>query len=249
MAGDRLLLTAAYDGTDYCGWQVQENGETVQAVLARAAASLFGECTVLGASRTDAGVHALGQRALVTLADGMCKIPLEKLPEVFNTRLPNDIAITHAERVGEGFHPIFDAKRKTYTYDIYNAPCANPLTARYSYHVRVRLDAEEMNRAAAHFIGTYDFEAFRAIGGTTKTSVRTMYDASVTREGERIRFTVTGSGFLYNMVRIMTGTLLYVGMGKLAPDDIPGILASRNRTRAGVTAPPQGLTLACVTYE
>ena len=246
---DKIVLTVAYDGTDYCGWQVQDNGETVQAVLTRTLESLFGELTVLGASRTDAGVHALGQRALVTLPKDICKVPLDKLPAVVNAKLPFDVVVTDAMRVAEDFHPIFDAKRKTYTYDIHNALYANPQTRRYTYHVRAALDVDAMSHAAACFVGTHDFEAFRAMGGTTKTSVRTMYGASVVREGEHIRFTITGSGFLYNMVRIMAGTLIFVGMGKLTPDKIPDVLASRNRTCAGVTAPPQGLTLVRIEYE
>ena len=250
MMEERILLTLGYDGTAYCGWQVQENGETVQGALIRALSVLFGTgIDVLGASRTDAGVHALGQRALVTLPANMCKVPLDKLPAVVNAKLPNDVVVTRAERAGEGFHPIFDAKRKTYTYDIHNAPYAHPFMRRYAHHVRAVLNVDAMNRAAACFVGTHDFEAFRATGGTTKTSVRTMYSASVTRDGEWVRYTVTGSGFLYNMVRIMAGTLIFVGMGKLAADDMPGILALRDRTRAGVTAPPQGLTLVRVEYE
>ena len=247
---EQILLTVAYDGTDYCGWQAQSEVLAVQEVVQQRLMQLFGaDLTTLGASRTDGGVHALGQRMCVRLPIGVCQVPLDKLPEVINARLPKDVTVVHAQRVPDWFHPIFHAKRKTYTYTIQDCKHANPLMWRYSYHSRVRLDAEAMNRAAALFVGEHDFEAFRAMGGTTKTSVRTMYAADVRRDGDLVWFTVTGSGFLYNMVRIMTGTLMSVGEGKMAAEEIPALLASRDRTRAGRTVPPQGLTLVRVEYD
>ena len=247
---EQILLTVAYDGTSYCGWQAQSEVLAVQEVLAQRLVQLFGdELTTLGASRTDGGVHALGQRMCVRLPMGVCKVPLDKLPEVMNARLPKDVTVVYAEQVPKEFHPIFHAKRKTYTYTIQDSKYANPLLWNFSCHSRVRLDAAAMNRAAALFVGEHDFEAFRAMGGTTKTSVRTMHEANVRREGDLVLFTVTGSGFLYNMVRIMTGTLMSVGEGKLAAEDISAILASRDRARAGRTVPPQGLTLVKVEYD
>jgi len=245
-----ILLTVAYDGTNYCGWQVQKDFATVQSTLEQALSRLFGTAvTVLGASRTDAGVHALGQRALLSLPEGACKIPLARLPQVINAVLPADITIVHAGVVPEGFHPIFDARRKTYVYAVWNGAYPNPTLRNLRYHVRFPLDAARMHEAARQFIGTHDFEAFRAVGGTTKTSVRTMFDAGVARDGDNVFFTVTGSGFLYNMVRIMAGTLIEAGKGNLAPEDICGIIQSCDRTCAGKTVPPQGLTLVRVTYE
>ena len=247
---EQILLTVAYDGTNYCGWQMQSECLAVQEVLLRRLEQLFGEnISTLGASRTDGGVHALGQRMCVRLPIGACKVPLDKLPEVMNARLPKDVVVVRAEAVPDSFHPIFHTKRKTYTYTIQDGKYANPLMWNFSYHVRHRLNVEEMNRAAEMFVGEHDFEAFRAMGGTTKTSVRTMYEANVRREGELVLFTVTGSGFLYNMVRIMAGTLISVGEGTIRADDIPAILKSRDRTRAGRTVPPQGLTLVKVDYE
>jgi len=250
MEKEHILLTVAYDGTNYCGWQIQNGVETVQGVLEQALTRLFKvPVAMLGASRTDAGVHAMGQRTVVHLPAGTCNVPLNKLPEVVNIKLPKDVRVMCAEAVDEAFHPIFDAKRKTYTYTIHNAAYANPMFRNMRYHEKIPLDVAQMHCAAQHFIGTHDFESFRAIGGTTKTSVRTMYEAGVHREGEAVLYTVTGSGFLYNMVRIMAGTLLLVGTGKLAAEDVPGIIASRNRARAGKTMPPQGLMLMRVRYE
>ena len=260
MDKERILFTVAYDGTNYCGWQVQENGATVQGVLMDTCSRFFnvppyvpGESNttahVLGASRTDAGVHALGQRAVLTLPEGTCKVPPDRLPEVLNAKLPPDIVLTHAEYVPRDFHPIFDAKRKTYAYSIHNAVYINPLLRNQRYHVKHPLNVAAMHDAAKRFIGEHDFEAFRAMGGTTKTSVRRMFGASVTQDGETVTFTITGNGFLYNMVRIMAGTLVAVGEGKMTGNDIATIIAARNRVAAGKTLPPQGLTLLKVYYE
>ena len=263
-----VLLTVAYDGTNYAGWQRQENAIAIQQRLEEAISGLFGEIDetgrmikVTGASRTDAGVHALGQRASF-IAQNM-PIPLDKIPRVLNSRLPADIAVQAAQVVPDDFNPRFCAKAKTYCYRIYNAPCPNPLEGRYSAFVpsnlSSELDVEKMARAAKYFVGTHDFAAFCASGSSAKTTTRTIFACSVERERRLqegpfleeslIKMTVTGDGFLYNMVRIMAGTLLYVGMGKSECENIPAIIASKDRTLAGKTMPPEGLVLVEVMYE
>lgn len=240
-----ILLTIAYDGTNYCGWQRQDNAVAVQQRLEEALAYCFDQVVnVAGASRTDAGVHALGQRAAFS-ADKL-SIPIDKLPLVINSHLPKDIVVQSAKKVKEEFNPRFDAKAKTYCYQIYNAPYSNPLLCRYSAFVPGALNTDKMAEAAAQFIGTYDFAAFCASGSGAKTTVRTIFDCSVSQEGSLIRMSVTGDGFLYNMVRIMAGTILYAGMGKI--EDISGIIASGDRKLAGKTMPPEGLTLMEVMY-
>jgi tRNA pseudouridine38-40 synthase len=179
---------------------------------------------------------------------GEINIPLEKLPLALNTRLPDDIKVFHAERAGEDFHVIFDAKRKTYMYKIYNAPIMNPLLVNYACHEPTELDVNAMRKAAEHFIGTHDFAAFRATGSSAKTTVRTVFSLDVTRNQSLIEIIVTGGGFLYNMVRIIAGTLMYAGLGKILPDDIPLIIMSGDRAKAGKTAPACGLVLVGVEY-
>ena len=244
----KILLTVAYDGTNYCGWQRQSNGLSVQQVIEeRGLPPVLGEpAPVLGASRTDAGVHALGQRACFS-AENLA-VPLEKLPMVINNGLPEDIAVVKAEAAPDGFHPIFDAKRKTYEYAVLNAAWPNPKQRLYSEHVRRELDFAAMAEAAGHFIGEHDFSAFRATDGSARTTVRTIYEARLFRDGGLITFRVTGNGFLYNMVRIMAGTLIEVGLGRICAGEVPGIILSRDRTKAGRTAPARGLTLIRVEY-
>ena len=248
-----ILLTVAYDGTDYCGWQIQKNGLAVQEVLERAAAAVFAPgFTLLGASRTDAGVHALGQRAHMTGAS--TTIPLDKLPFVLNNALPADVRVVEAISVSDDFHPIADAVSKIYTYSIYNSRFRNPLLRRHAAFVPLPLDVDLMAQAAAHFIGRHDFAAFCASGSTVKSTVRRLFDVKVDRAvcsglGQTIEITLRGDGFLYNMVRIIAGTLVDVGCSKLHPDDIPRIIASCDRTRAGKTMPPEGLTLVEIFYE
>lgn len=244
-----ILLTLAYDGTNYCGWQSQQNGDTVQERLEKALSDVYGrEITVLGASRTDAGVHAAGQRACFSIEDGAQKIPLDKLPEVINTRLPEDIVVTYAERVSGDFHPIAGAKRKTYEYKILNQRYPDPKLNRFVCHIYLPLDFEGMRQAARHFQGTHDFSGFAASGGHAKTTVRTIYEIELIKRGNEILLYITGSGFLYNMVRIIAGTLIEVGSGKIRPEEIPDIIESRDRKRAGRTAPPCGLTLIEAVY-
>jgi len=240
----QILLTIAYDGTDYAGWQRQANAVAVQEVLELALAQLYGlEIKTAAAGRTDAGVHALGQRVVFT-AENL--IPLEKLPMVLAKFLPKDISALKAELVPDDFNPRFHAKKKTYVYKIHNA--FNPFVNRYSAFVPHSLDLAVMQQAACHFIGEHDFAAFCATGGSAKTTVREIYNCSVNKGPDLVEITVTGNGFLYNMVRIIAGTLLYVGSGKIKPSAIPEIINSRDRKQAGKTAPAHGLTLLEVVY-
>ena len=245
----RILLTIAYDGTNYSGWQKQKDEAviTVEGELTKALRLLFRnpalEC--IGASRTDAGVHALGQRAVI---DVETSIPAEKIPLAIRSFLPADIVVTKAEEVAEAFHPRFDCVKKTYEYRFWNAPAKNPKERLYSAYVQKPLDVERMNEGAKAFLGTHDFAAFCAAGAQVSTTVRTIFDCHVEKQGESVRILVTGDGFLYNMVRIMVGTLLDIQAGSLEAGSIPAILNSGSRAQAGKTAPACGLYLDSVFY-
>lgn len=243
----QILLTMSYDGTVYAGWQRQENALAVQEVVENALAGLLSrELTVRAASRTDAGVHALGQRASFFAPD--LRVPPEKLPAVLNALLPEDISVTAAEIVPEDFNPQFHARRKTYVYNFYNAPHPNPLFSRYSAFVPQELDFGAMQAAAEFFVGRHDFAAFCAVGSSAKTTVREVFSCAVEKQNGLIAMKITGGGFLYNMVRIIAGTVLYVGLKKIPQKKIPEIIASRERKNAGKTMPPQGLVLLDVKY-
>lgn len=242
----RILLTISYDGTNYSGWQKQKNAVTVQGEFDKACSTLFKtDIESIGASRTDAGVHALGQRAVI---DVDTSIPAEKIPLALNPLLPDDIVVTHAEEVGADFNPRFKALKKTYEYSIYNAPFRNPLYRNYSEYVRYELDLDSMRTACEAFVGEHDFRAFCASGNSSKTTVRIIYSLDVEKDGDFIKIRVTGNGFLYNMVRIIAGTLIYVGEGRIAPDNLPEIIASGDRRKAGKTAGPSGLVLVKIMY-
>ena len=242
----RFLLTVSYDGTNYVGWQRQNNGLSVQQVLEEALEKLLGgPVRVTGASRTDAGVHALGQRAHLDSATG---IPAEKLPFALNTMLPGDIRVLQGLRVPDSLHARFSVSGKTYRYQIHNSPHASALYRNLSAHVPVRLDERRMDEACRVLLGTHDFAAFAAAGGSAKTTVRTITDIRVERTGEEVLLTVSGNAFLYNMVRIIAGTLIDIGHGRLSPDAFREALKTGDRLRLGVTAPPQGLTLTEVRY-
>ncbi len=247
-----ILLTLSYDGTAYSGWQRQNNAITVSELLETALEGIYHEpITVKGASRTDAGVHAYDQKASFSIsANNGIKIPLAKLPEVLNAKLPSDIVIISAQEVPEGFNPRFSAISKTYEYNILNAPLNDPFLKRLAWHIPQTLDIDAMNKACELFIGTHDFAAFCASGGSQLTTERTINSAFLKQTPFRtqnlLTFTVNGNAFLYNMVRIMTGTLVYVGLGKLLPDDVTRALETGNRRLAGKTAPPQGLALVSV---
>jgi len=243
----KILLTVAYDGTNYAGWQRQDNALSVQQSLEEALEKLLAQPIKLSAaSRTDAGVHALGQKAVFTIEH--MPIPLDRFPQALNKFAPDDIVVCEAQQVSDEFNPRFDAKFKTYRYQIYNARLPNPLESRYSAFVPRPLDIEKMQQAAKKFIGTHDFAAFCATGSSAKTTVRTILNCEIKKDGDMIQMLVSGNAFLYNMVRIMAGTLTYVGMGKLEADSIPNIISSKERPQAGKTMPPEGLTLMEIFY-
>ncbi|QSQ09001.1 tRNA pseudouridine synthase A [Koleobacter methoxysyntrophicus] len=242
-----IKLIIEYDGTNYHGWQRQKNAVTVQEKIEGALKTLTGKNIILtGAGRTDAGVHARGQVANFRIET--LKIPLERLPLAINSLLPEDIAVKHAERVPEDFHSRYWAKGKVYSYYILNSKMPSPLLRYYSYHFPRPLDIEKMRRAGSYFVGIHDFSSFMASGSSVKTTVRSINKFQLDKEKDLIRITFQGDGFLYNMVRIMVGTLLEVGEGKLPPEYIPEVLRAREREKAGITLPPKGLVLERVLY-
>jgi tRNA pseudouridine38-40 synthase len=237
----RVMLVVAYDGTNYHGWQLQPNVVTIESVLNDALSDLFNEeIKVIGASRTDTGVHALGN---IAVFDTKARMPAEKISYALNQRLPEDIRIQSSSEVPLDFHPRHQDSQKTYVYKILNREFPMPTQRLYSYFTYVPLDIELMQKAADYLVGEHDFKSFCSINTVAQTTVRTIYGISVDKDGDMISIKVTGSGFLYNMVRIIAGTLMEVGKGKLSPNKIPEILDSLNRTHAGPTAPACGLTL------
>ena len=242
----RVLLTIEYDGSAYCGWQRQLNGPSVQQKVEEALFKVTGErIGITGASRTDAGVHALGQRAHFDMESA---IPADKLPFALNTKLPRDIRVTAGREVDGRFHARFDAAGKEYGYLIYNRRHPSALLRDLSAHVSVPLDVDAMERACRHLPGTHDFAAFQAAGGTAKTTIRRIDSVSVGRQGDEIRLVIYGTAFLYNMVRIIAGTLIYVGQGRLPEDVFVRAIETGDRLQLGPTAPPQGLCLNRVDY-
>lgn len=244
-----LKLTVAYDGTRYHGFQSQASRSlpTVQAELEAAWKRLVGEeVRVIGAGRTDAGVHALGQ--VVNFKTAVSSIPAERVPYAFNSVLPRDVAVLECEEADPEFHARFDARRKLYEYRVLNRPLPSPVDRLYTYHVSAPLDVEAMQEGAHLLVGTHDFSAFSGSSGRPRNPVRTLTRCTVWREGERVHFAVEGDGFLYHMVRSIVGTLLQVGLGKEPPGWVGKVLASRDRTRAGPTVPSQGLFLVAVYY-
>lgn len=241
-----IKLTIEYDGTDYHGWQSQINAAAVQDTVTRAVNGLTGEsCSITGSSRTDTGVHALGQ---VCNFFTESTIPADKFALALNTKLPKDVVIRKSEEVSTDFHSRFSTTGKKYKYIYFNSTYPSALLRNRAYHVYYPLDTEAMSRAAGYFTGTHDFIAFSATGSSVKTTVRTITQAAVERNGELVEFTVTGNGFLYNMVRIIAGTLVEVGFGRIKPEAIPGIIAGLDRKKAGRTAPAQGLYLVEIYY-
>lgn len=243
----RVRLVVAYDGTNYCGWQIQPNGITIESEINRCLKDLLHEdIQITGASRTDSGVHALGN---IAIFDTESMMPAEKISYALNQRLPEDIKIQKSDEVDCNFHPRYCKTRKTYEYRIYHSEFAMPTKRLYSYFSYRKINVEAMKKAAGYFVGEHDFASFCSVNSQAKTSVRTIYDLSVTEEGQEIVIRVTGNGFLYNMVRIIAGTLLEVGYGKKAPVDIPIIIEGKDRELAGPTAPAHGLTLIRYQYE
>jgi len=252
----KLLIKVAYLGTNYCGYQVQPNGVTVQQQLNLAARALFGcECDIVGCSRTDSGVHARAFSATVAEKGKNClrsTVPVERVPRAMNVHLPFDIAVTSAAWVEDDFHARYDVISKEYEYLIYNAPVRDPFWQDRAWHVPEPIGEaalSSMQEAAAAFVGKQDFAAFCAAGSDVADTVRTVLSTKVERRGDMISFRVRADGFLYNMVRIMTGTLLEVGRGRLSTDDVKEAIISRDRRRAGKTAPACGLYLDRVFYE
>ena len=235
-----------YKGCAYCGWQRQKNGLSVQEVLANAVRAVTGKASTMhGSGRTDARVHAMGQAVHF---DTDTKIPMEKLPIAINAHLPPDIRVRSAVQVEDGFNARFDAVSKTYLYKMYSAPVSSPLREGLYAYVPKKPDVTKMRLAAEQILGEHDFKCFQAAGGHVKTTVRTIYSLTIKEVGDDLYFEVTGNGFLYNMVRIMVGTLYYVGIGKLRPEEVAEIIASGDRTHAGKTMPPEGLYLKQVIY-
>ena len=242
----RVKLVVAYEGTNYCGWQIQPNGITIEQVLNETLSSLLGEeITVTGASRTDAGVHSLGN---VAVFETHTKMPAEKISFALNQRLPEDIVVQESCQVPEDFHPRFSKSRKTYEYRILNCRFRQPLERRTSYFYHYPLDVSAMQKAAAYLVGEHDFTSFASVHAQTNTYVRMIYALDVVREGDMIRIRVQGNGFLYNMVRIIAGTLIQVGAGIKKPEDMESILAGKDRELAGPTAPAHGLTMIGLLY-
>lgn len=250
----RIRLIVAYDGTGYCGWQIQDNAVTVEGELTKALCTwLQEEVEVIGASRTDSGVHALGN---IAVFDTESRIPAEKFAIGINHYLPTDIRVQRSDEVEADYHPRYRKTEKTYEYTILNTKIAIPVYDRYAYHVYHALDVSMMRKAGELLIGEHDFSAFCSAGSQVKSKVRMVYEVTVQEEpvpgcngGSRICIRVRGNGFLYNMVRIIAGTLLEVGQGRRTLQDVEEALASGERKKAGPTAPPQGLTLMEIREE
>lgn len=258
----RVMLTVAYDGTNYHGWQIQPNGETIEGILNRCLSELLGEnIEVTGASRTDSGVHAMGN---IAVFDTTSPIPAEKISYALNRYLPEDIRIQKSEEVSAAFHPRHCASRKTYEYRIYCAPFPMPVKRLYSHFTYVPMDIDLMSQAADYLVGEHDFKSFCSTEAQVETTVRQIDSVEVRevcsevnersnsgcvdRIGKEIVIRVTGRGFLYNMVRIIAGTLMDVGRGHIAPQEMEKIIAAKDRQAAGPTAPACGLTLVKIEY-
>lgn len=243
----RVMLIVAYEGTAYHGWQLQPNGITIESVLNRALSELLGEeITVIGASRTDSGVHSLGNAAVF---DTRARMPAEKISYALNQRLPEDIVVQSSFLVAPDFHPRRCRSRKTYEYRILNRSFPLPTLRRDTYFYYRPLDVEKMRQAAEYLVGKHDFKSFCCIHTQAADTVRELYSCQVIKERELVTIRVTGAGFLYNMVRILAGTLIQVGIGERLPEEIPEILAQKDRAGAGPTAPAHGLTMMGIEFE
>ncbi|MCI8731677.1 MAG: tRNA pseudouridine(38-40) synthase TruA [Lachnospiraceae bacterium] len=242
----RIGLTVAYDGSNYCGWQIQDNGRTIQGELNRCLEELLGHpVQTAGASRTDAGVHALGN---VAVFDTDSRIPAEKFSYALNQRLPEDIRIQASQEVEPDFHPRFCESEKTYEYRILNRRFPLPTQRLYSYFYHYPLDVERMREASSYFIGRHDFASFCGAGAQVKTTVRLVTGISVQRNDSMVCIQVSGRGFLYHMVRILAGTLLEIGNGVYPPEHMREVLEAGDRSAAGPTAPACGLTLLGIEF-
>ena len=228
-----IKLTIEYDGKEYNGWQKQPNKLNIQGEIERAIQNITGEqVELIGSGRTDAGVHAFGQVAIA-----------------INSQLKKSIRIKKTEEVSQEFHSRYNCHSKTYQYVIDNSEQGSAIYRGLSYHVSQELDVEKMQKAVTYFVGEHDFSSFKSSGTSSKSSVRIIYDANVEKDGEKVKISLTGNGFLYNMVRIISGTLVEVGLNNIEPEDIPKIIEAKNRQMAGKTLPPQGLFLMKVEYN
>ena len=242
----RVKLVIAYDGTKYCGWQIQDNGVTIQGLLNQHLSELLEEdIKTIGASRTDSGVHALGN---VAVFDTNAQMPIDKIAFALNARLPEDIKIQSSEEVESDFHPRFRKTVKTYEYRILNRTFADPTCRLNTFFYYGHLDFAAMKLAASYLVGNYNFKGFSADNPQTKTTVREVYAAELAKQGDIITFRITGNGFLYNMVRIIVGTLLEIGKGAYPPEQVKLIIRKRDRSLAGPTARALGLTLINIEY-
>ena len=242
----RIRTIIAYDGTDYVGWQTQPNGVAVQEVIEKAILEVTGEQTTLqGSGRTDSGVHA---RAQVAHFDTGARMAADKFAIALNTHLPADIRVLYSEEVSPDFHARFSAKEKQYRYFVQTGPHADVFARKYALHAYMPLDLDLMNEAAALVVGTHDFSAFMSTGREVETAVRTVSLSKWEKQGKFLVYTVQGNGFLYNMVRILVGTMVSMGSGRIPKDSMEKALASLSRKDAGPTAPPHGLVLWRVKY-
>lgn len=249
----KILLRLKYLGTNFCGWQFQPGDvRTVQKTLTDAAEALFGEkCGITGCSRTDSGVHALDFAATVQMTENANRIPLDKIPTAFARFLPSDISVISAEEVSDDFHPRYDVKSKEYIYRIYTAAVCDPFLYGRVWHYSGKLmpdAAERMDECAKRIVGKKDFTSFMAAGSKIEDAVRTVHYCDVTRDGDMLTVRIAADGFLYNMVRIIAGTLMLSAAGKLTPDELTDIINAKDRAAAGLTAPPDGLYLNKVNY-
>ena len=243
-----IKLTIEYDAKDFNGWQKQPNKLNVQGEIERAIETVTGEkVNLIGSGRTDAGVSALGQVANFKIENN--RLPIEKMAYAINSQLKKSIRVKKAEEVDERFHSRYTCKKKTYQYTINNSEQGTAIFRNIQYHFPLKLDENKMNEAVKYLIGKHDFKSFKASGTSSKNSVRIIYDAKVTRDGDLVKIELTGSGFLYNMVRIISGTLLDVGQGKIEPEMVKQILEKKDRALAGKTLPANGLCLMRVDYE
>ena len=242
-----IKLTIEYDGKKFNGWQKQPNKPNIQGEIENAIKEITGEeVDLIASGRTDAGVHALGQIANFKINSN---IDIEKIPYALNSKLKKSILIKEAEEVEEKFHSRYNAKQKTYRYIINNSKHGTAIYRDLEYHMPIKLNVEKMKQAVKYFEGEHDFKAFKASGTSSKSSVRTIYKAEVIEEREKIKIELTGNGFLYNMVRIIAGTLVDVGLEKIKAEDIPSIIELGERSKAGKTLPAHGLYLVEVKYE
>ena len=243
----RFKLVVAYDGSNYCGWQVQNNGKTIEGELNRCLSELLKEeIVVIGASRTDSGVHARGN---VAVFDSETRIPGEKISYALNQRLPDDIVIQSSCEVDKDFHPRYCNTIKTYEYKILNRKFPDPMYRLYADFIHYPLNIEAMQEAANYIVGEHDFKSFCSAGAQVKSTIRTVYSLDVTKDQDDIvRIRITGNGFLYNMVRIIVGTLTRVGLGNGKPEEVEDIMKACDRSKAGPTAPARGLSLIEIQY-